>query len=217
MKELNPKGIVSPWGECIRLWELDEGEIPHIAQVAIFRSDLPNTDDRHLITAFRSSKLENRSWQSSTPVSVVTQCLLWEINKLKDLHYNTLQSICEVIAAEPNEELKRQFELRIAEALSITKGWSMHEEKYADGQIKRTVVYANSDLEMNRKLAKLHETALKNGAVEVTQRKIGRNEQCPCKSGKKFKNCCLRLNQDFSTGIKVGETEMGTDVIVPNT
>lgn len=22
--------------------------------------------------------------------------------------------------------------------------------------------------------------------------KIGRNDQCPCRSGKKFKNCCLR-------------------------
>lgn len=28
--------------------------------------------------------------------------------------------------------------------------------------------------------------------------KIGRNEQCPCKSGKKFKNCCINKDIDWS-------------------
>lgn len=27
--------------------------------------------------------------------------------------------------------------------------------------------------------------------VQVTRRKIGRNDPCPCSSGKKFKKCCL--------------------------
>lgn len=26
--------------------------------------------------------------------------------------------------------------------------------------------------------------------------KIGRNDQCPCGSGRKFKRCCMRLRED---------------------
>ncbi len=29
--------------------------------------------------------------------------------------------------------------------------------------------------------------------------KIGRNEICPCGSGKKYKNCCINSNIDWST------------------
>ena len=30
---------------------------------------------------------------------------------------------------------------------------------------------------------------------EPPQKKIGRNDPCPCGSGKKFKKCCLRKQQ----------------------
>ena len=30
---------------------------------------------------------------------------------------------------------------------------------------------------------------------EQTQRRVGRNDPCPCGSGKKFKKCCLRKQQ----------------------
>ncbi|WP_438265884.1 SEC-C metal-binding domain-containing protein, partial [Blautia wexlerae] len=29
-----------------------------------------------------------------------------------------------------------------------------------------------------------------NGAYRRTNKKIGRNDPCPCGSGKKYKNCC---------------------------
>lgn len=31
--------------------------------------------------------------------------------------------------------------------------------------------------------------------------KIGRNESCPCGSGKKYKNCCLSLQQEAKAGV----------------
>lgn len=27
--------------------------------------------------------------------------------------------------------------------------------------------------------------------------KIGRNDPCPCGSGKKYKNCCLKINENL--------------------
>ena len=33
-------------------------------------------------------------------------------------------------------------------------------------------------------------------AAEPPRRKIGRNEPCPCGSGKKFKHCCLNATPD---------------------
>jgi len=32
---------------------------------------------------------------------------------------------------------------------------------------------------------------LENGTIVRKAKKIGRNEQCPCGSGKKYKRCCL--------------------------
>ena len=31
---------------------------------------------------------------------------------------------------------------------------------------------------------------------EVRRRKVGRNEPCPCGSGKKYKNCCLHKDEN---------------------
>jgi hypothetical protein len=33
------------------------------------------------------------------------------------------------------------------------------------------------------------------GAVNVVGIPVGRNDRCPCKSGKKFKNCCARRGE----------------------
>ncbi|WP_099092286.1 SEC-C metal-binding domain-containing protein [Agathobaculum desmolans] len=43
-----------------------------------------------------------------------------------------------------------------------------------------------------RPFALLKEIAEVEAAVTHTHRKIGRNEPCPCGSGKKYKHCCGR-------------------------
>ena len=32
--------------------------------------------------------------------------------------------------------------------------------------------------------------------MESVDMKIGRNDKCPCGSGKKYKNCCLKVNTE---------------------
>ncbi len=32
---------------------------------------------------------------------------------------------------------------------------------------------------------------LKGSGVDIIKKKIGRNDSCPCNSGKKFKKCCM--------------------------
>lgn len=36
----------------------------------------------------------------------------------------------------------------------------------------------------------------------MIKEKIGRNDPCPCKSGKKYKNCCMEKDQVKLTGLK---------------
>lgn len=48
-------------------------------------------------------------------------------------------------------------------------------------------------LEMLQKLAKRYKEA---HTVKVREyKKIGRNDECPCGSGKKYKNCCLKTGK----------------------
>ena len=46
--------------------------------------------------------------------------------------------------------------------------------------------------ELQSKLKKAYDVAMKDGlAIMVKQLRIGRNDPCPCESGKKFKKCCM--------------------------
>ena len=45
--------------------------------------------------------------------------------------------------------------------------------------------------EREREAARLAYEASKAGTVKRTKPKIGRNDPCPCGSGKKYKKCCL--------------------------
>ena len=54
-------------------------------------------------------------------------------------------------------------------------------------------IYNNSRIWENRGYTPFEINSLsKNGSVPVTHKKIGRNDPCPCGSGKKYKNCCGR-------------------------
>lgn len=76
----------------------------------------------------------------------------------------------------------------------------MHEERGRHNELfRRIAIAANEsgtpiDLErrLNDRLQALHAEAISNpGIKEVRQVKIGRNDTCPCGSGRKFKRCCL--------------------------
>jgi|GEM_PF-6695830 len=68
----------------------------------------------------------------------------------------------------------------------------MQETKYDDGRVKQEFITAKSAEAMRRALTVMHQTALADPRVtEIRQVKVGRNAECPCGSGLKFKKCCL--------------------------
>ena len=83
-------------------------------------------------------------------------------------------------------------------------------------RIKETtcLVLLNTNIEIRRREPAKEENNLKNTKAEKydpsarpqerkiqktvvnTERKIGRNDPCPCGSGKKYKNCCMLKNEN---------------------
>ncbi len=60
----------------------------------------------------------------------------------------------------------------------LCKGW------------KKFYTYTLSQFEILEK--NLRDNKKINGSIQIKRKKIARNSPCPCGSGKKFKNCCLR-------------------------
>lgn len=69
----------------------------------------------------------------------------------------------------------------------------MHQEYDQDNvRLRKEIIQADTEEKLNKRLSELHSQALNNPNVtRIVQSKIGRNDICPCGSGKKFKKCCL--------------------------
>ena len=68
----------------------------------------------------------------------------------------------------------------------------MQSESYADGRkVVELFKLAASEKEARKQLAVMRRKALARGASQVVQKRVGRNDTCPCGSGNKFKKCCL--------------------------
>lgn len=68
----------------------------------------------------------------------------------------------------------------------------MQETRYNDGSMTREFVQELKSELLNERLSTMHAKAIQNPDVKsVYQVKIGRNDPCPCNSGKKFKKCCI--------------------------
>lgn len=70
----------------------------------------------------------------------------------------------------------------------------MHEAHFPNGRIERTIICGIDEFDLRRRLAKARQDSLAAGATKVIQRKIERNDLCPCGRGRKFKNCCMPRN-----------------------
>lgn len=63
---------------------------------------------------------------------------------------------------------------------------------------RERLIQTLAEAEVHPSLAKVSNSSLKpsepirvfNPNVQIIDRKVGRNEPCPCGSGKKYKNCC---------------------------
>jgi preprotein translocase subunit SecA len=51
---------------------------------------------------------------------------------------------------------------------------------------------AVGDVKLRRELNDYIKMALEPTEQQLKRGRVGRNEPCPCNSGKKFKNCCYR-------------------------
>lgn len=68
----------------------------------------------------------------------------------------------------------------------------MHEVRTWDDQVHREFVQSLSSEELQARLSDLHSKALNDPSTKsIYQAKIGRNDLCPCGSGRKFKKCCI--------------------------
>jgi len=68
----------------------------------------------------------------------------------------------------------------------------MQDETYkGNAQIRELFGVPDDPVERMRELERRKQEALARGAIQVTQRRVGRNDPCPCGSGGKFKHCCI--------------------------
>jgi len=63
-----------------------------------------------------------------------------------------------------------------------------------EGQEKRLrqFIQGKNNQALQKRMLKAYQSAIEDPRThEIIQRKIGRNELCPCGSGLKFKKCCI--------------------------
>ncbi len=111
---------------------------------------------------------------------------------------------CEYIAYCAGDCLKSRFYFkRDPEQISwLCKGWEIFYEHALPGlrELAREIHNERTQSENMRPQAAMpaplnEHTPQKEfiPQIDVRQKKIGRNDPCPCNSGKKYKNCCLGL------------------------
>ncbi len=86
----------------------------------------------------------------------------------------------------------------------------MQEELSASGIVTRELIMSDSEKDLRAKrLAKAHAAINNPDVAEFSQRRVGRNDPCPCGSGKKFKKCCLgqEWRREMSPATETAEEE----------
>lgn len=71
------------------------------------------------------------------------------------------------------------------------------EQVLNDKMGRRIAEFSRREIELQRALIGGHikEMAIGPTSAQLSRGKVGRNESCPCGSGKKFKHCCLEVAQ----------------------
>lgn len=86
-------------------------------------------------------------------------------------------------------------------AIKSLRGWPMYEKSASDSVNEDEEDAASIEDKLDGKLDSIRD--LFGGAGSVEQRrvvKIGRNDPCPCGSGKKYKQCCLKKSEPSADG-----------------
>lgn len=81
---------------------------------------------------------------------------------------------------------KQLIQLRAQKGLRGSKSPSAFKGK------QKGTSYVPSEKSGEEKSEAVPEVSPPEGTVQKAQAKVGRNDPCPCGSGKKFKKCCLK-------------------------
>lgn len=76
--------------------------------------------------------------------------------------------------------------------LRAQKGLRGHKNPSAFKGKGKAGSYVPSEKSGEEKSVPVPEVSGPEGAAQKAQAKVGRNDPCPCGSGKKFKKCCLK-------------------------
>lgn len=106
-----------------------------------------------------------------------------------------LQNFNRVVKETEFESQKKQVEKYLKNNMNknvntgmIMDAVNMSEQNYANKDAMNTAI-ENDQLKKLEALAKQYQLAHTQKVREY--KKVGRNDLCPCGSGKKYKNCCL--------------------------
>lgn len=99
-----------------------------------------------------------------------------------------------------NEKYPNTFLKRINEILNTNYSFEEFLENYYKKQIGKkifsptSILYASSAFnEVLNCIEKNQKIEAQKTKIQPSHKEVGRNDMCPCGSGKKYKNCCLKL------------------------
>ncbi|MDE6055420.1 MAG: DUF1186 domain-containing protein [Lachnospiraceae bacterium] len=98
---------------------------------------------------------------------------------------------------------ERRFCKSPIDTVKMLRGWTMFEKSSQESVVDEKEDEEDDD-RLNRKLSGIFDE-FGGGAGKTGQRKsvkIGRNDPCPCGSGKKYKQCCLKKSQLLEEGVE---------------
>ena len=176
---------VSPWvrATAIRAWSMHyfDGYLSREEIVGCFRHLIrkvyigePNGDDRIVLSSIADCIRKHRLEELIDDVKAV-----YERNGIDTLRCGG----CDNYVNEFNNPSHKPEDLHIEDAVrELERGEWFKEEKFRKEKIKS----AEKEQEHSKNIETPQEQPLQH-----TFSKVGRNEPCPCGSGKKYKNCCL--------------------------
>lgn len=73
----------------------------------------------------------------------------------------------------------------------------MQEIMQRDGTFIRKFFEARDESELKKQMAEEYKKAMVDDVEEIRQRVLNPDEPCPCGSGRKTKNCCIKRLQRY--------------------
>ena len=156
-----------------------------------------------IINYFRSLIYDRLPNDTSMLPTMVSSCIMDE---------HLFELIPDVKYLYDNDLIDSSFHGEYDDFIDYIFDYSRHaKEEYIDDVIKELQHWAKYDEERKpRPKPPVKQLPVKQPTIE-TKKKIGRNDPCPCGSGKKYKKCCLSLGISFNSKAEDKKDELAED------